>query len=168
MNPSAALSSGAVSAVSAVPAELLDEVTAHEIRLQTAAEGNRRLAAELNTSRERLTAAAALPAAMMRSVHGVRDASAALDAASVPAGRIYTIEDIAKDPHYQARGMLEKVRMDDGTELSVPGVVPKLSRTPGGLRSLAPALGQDTDAVLTEMGLTAAQIQTLRERGVVA
>jgi formyl-CoA transferase len=47
-------------------------------------------------------------------------------------------------------------------------VVPKLSRTPGGLRSLAPALGQDTDAVLTEMGLTPAQIQTLRERGVVA
>ena len=91
-----------------------------------------------------------------------------LEQAEVPGGRIYTIADIAHDAHYQARGMIEKITLADGSHLSVPGVVPKLSRTPGGLRSLAPALGQDTDAVLTEMGLTPAQIQTLRERGVVA
>jgi formyl-CoA transferase len=92
----------------------------------------------------------------------------ALDKASVPAGRIYTVADIAADPHYQARGMIQNITLADGSSLSVPGVVPKLSRTPGGLRHLAPTLGQDTDAVLTEMGLTPAQIQTLRERGVVA
>jgi len=93
---------------------------------------------------------------------------AALDKAAVPAGRIYTVADIAADPHYAARGMLDKVRMDDGTELTVPGVVPKLSLTPGGHRRNAPlAVGQDTDAVLREVGLTPAQIDALRARGVI-
>jgi formyl-CoA transferase len=100
--------------------------------------------------------------------HTVDEVLVMLEQAEVPGGRIYTIADIANDAHYQARGMIENITLSDGSALSVPGVVPKLSRTPGGLRSLAPALGQDTDAVLTEMGLTPAQIQTLRERGVVA
>ncbi|MGV3725319.1 CaiB/BaiF CoA transferase family protein [Hydrogenophaga sp.] len=90
-----------------------------------------------------------------------------LEAASVPAGRIYTVEDIAKDPHYLARGMLEKVRMEDGTELSVPGVVPKLSRSPGSRDRAAPSLGQDTRAVLRDVGLGEDQIQQLIERGIV-
>lgn len=90
-----------------------------------------------------------------------------LEAASVPAGRIYTVEDIAKDPHYLARGMLEKVRMEDGTELSVPGVVPKLSRSPGSRDRAAPRLGQDTRAVLRDVGLGEDQIQQLIERGIV-
>ena len=93
---------------------------------------------------------------------------AALDKASVPAGRIYTVADIAADPHYQARGMLDEVQMDDGSTLAVPGIVPKLSRTPGSHRRNAPQIGQDTDAVLGEMGLSAAQIQTLKDRGIVA
>ena len=89
--------------------------------------------------------------------HSVDEVLAALDAASVPAGRIYTIEDIAKDPHYQARGMLEKVRLEDGTELSVPG-----SRG-----RVAPRLGQDTEKVLREVGLSDGQIHQLIERGIV-
>jgi len=93
---------------------------------------------------------------------------AALDAASVPAGRIYTVADIAADPHYQARGMLAQVSMDDGSALTVPGFVPKLSRTPGSHRRNAPALGQDTDAVLREIGLTTEQIEALQARGIVA
>jgi formyl-CoA transferase len=93
---------------------------------------------------------------------------AALDAASVPAGRIYTVADIAADPHYQARGMLAQVAMDDGSALTVPGFVPKLSKTPGAHRRNAPALGQDTDAVLREIGLTTAQIEALQARGIVA
>ncbi len=91
----------------------------------------------------------------------------ALDAASVPAGRIYTVADIAADPHYAARGMLQTVTMDDGTDLSVPGIVPKLSRTPGAHRRNAPTVGQDSDAVLSAMGLNAAQIAQLRLRGIV-
>ena len=86
----------------------------------------------------------------------------------VPAGKIYTIADIATDPHYQARGMIEKVTMSDGTELAVPGIVPKLSRTPGQFRRNAPTIGQDTDTVLREAGLTEEQIATLKSKGVVA
>ena len=98
----------------------------------------------------------------------VDEVLAALDAAAVPAGRIYTVADIAKDPHYQARGMIDHVHMDDGTELAVPGITPKLSRTPGGHRRNAPAIGQDTDAVLRGIGLTPAQIQALKDQGIVA
>lgn len=97
----------------------------------------------------------------------VNEVLAALDAASVPAGRIYTVEDIAKDPHYQARGMLERVRMDDGTELAVPGVVPKLSRSPGARDRIAPRLGQDTVSVLNDIGLSPEQIRQLIDRGIV-
>jgi formyl-CoA transferase len=97
----------------------------------------------------------------------VTEALATLDAAQVPAGRIYTVADIAADPHYRARGMLQEVLMDDGTALAVPGIVPKLSRTPGGHRRNAPALGQDTDEVLRGMGLTTEQISALRAKGIV-
>jgi formyl-CoA transferase len=58
--------------------------------------------------------------------------------------------------------------MDDGTELAVPGITPKLSRTPGGHRRNAPAIGQDTDTVLRGIGLTPAQIQALKDQGIVA
>ena len=92
----------------------------------------------------------------------------ALDEASVPAGKIYTVADIAADPHYRARGVLETLSMEDGTELSVPGIVPKLSRTPGQHGRPAPGIGQDTDAVLAEIGLTQRQIAELKQRGVIA
>ena len=98
----------------------------------------------------------------------VAEVLAALAQASVPAGRIYTAADIAADPHFQARGMLACVQMPDGSALSVPGVVPKLSLTPGQHRRNAPALGQDTDAVLLELGLSPEQIQALKDRGIVA
>ncbi len=97
----------------------------------------------------------------------VTEVLAALDAASVPAGRIYTIADIASDPHYQERGMLQQITMADGSALTVPGIVPKLSVTPGGLHRNAPALGQDTDEVLRGMGLSVLQIQALKDKGIV-
>jgi len=98
----------------------------------------------------------------------VAEVLARLDEASVPAGRIYSVADIAADPHYLARGMLQTIAMGDGDALQVPGIVPKLSRTPGAQRRNAPRLGQDTDAVLAEIGLTPAQIAELKRRGVVA
>jgi len=97
----------------------------------------------------------------------VDEVMTALDGASVPAGRIYSVADIAADPHYQARGMLDQVRMDDGSTLTVPGIVPKLSATPGRHLRNAPTLGQDSGDVLREIGLTDAQIVALRERGIV-
>jgi formyl-CoA transferase len=97
----------------------------------------------------------------------VDDVLAALDSASVPSGRIYTVADIAADPHYRARDMLQDVPMDDGSTLTLPGIVPKLSATPGSHRRNAPTLGQDTGDVLRDIGLTEAQIVALRERGIV-
>ncbi len=91
-----------------------------------------------------------------------------LDGARVPAGRIYTVADIAADPHYRARGMLDPIVMDDGSNLTMPGIVPKLSLTPGSHRRNAPALGQDTDAVLREIGLTDEQVRALKASGIVA
>lgn len=90
-----------------------------------------------------------------------------LDAASVPAGHIYTVADIATDPHYQARDMILQTVMADGSALALPGIVPKLSRTPGSHRRNAPEIGQDTDAVLHDMGLTETQIQALKDKGIV-
>jgi formyl-CoA transferase len=99
--------------------------------------------------------------------HTVDEVLAALDKASVPAGRIYTVADIAADPHYRAREMIQQVQMDDGSTLDVPGIVPKLSRTPGSHRRNAPRIGQDTDDVLREMGLSNDQIQQLKAQGIV-
>ena len=70
----------------------------------------------------------------------------ALNAANVPAGRIYTAKDIAEDPHYRARGMIERITTADGLSLEVPGIVPKLSLTPGAITRRAPTLGEDTEA----------------------
>lgn len=92
----------------------------------------------------------------------------ALAAARVPAGKVYTAKDIAEDPHYRARGMLQPQTTRDGDTIEVPGVVPKLEATPGRLRSPAPRLGEDTEAVLREVGLSDAQIAALRERGVIS
>ncbi|HEX2543785.1 MAG TPA: CaiB/BaiF CoA-transferase family protein [Ramlibacter sp.] len=97
----------------------------------------------------------------------VTEVLAVLDAVSVPAGRIYTVADIAADPHYAARGMLQQIRMADGEPLTVPGIVPKLSRTPGGHARNAPDLGQDTEAVMREIGISDEQIAALRSRGVI-
>jgi len=73
-----------------------------------------------------------------------------------------------RDPHYQARDMVLKQRTRNGQELDVPGIVPKLMGTPGSIRSAAPHLGDDTDAVLAEVGFSAADIAGLRDRHVVA
>ncbi|WP_286999201.1 MULTISPECIES: CaiB/BaiF CoA transferase family protein [Comamonas] len=91
----------------------------------------------------------------------------ALAAVRVPAGRVYTAKDICEDPHYRARDMILTQTTRDGYSVEVPGIVPKLSATPGTIRSSAPQLGDDTDAVLAGMGLSAAQIAQLRTQGVI-
>jgi crotonobetainyl-CoA:carnitine CoA-transferase CaiB-like acyl-CoA transferase len=72
------------------------------------------------------------------------------------------------DPHYQARDMLLDTELPDGVHVKMPGIVPKLSDTPGQVRWQGPTLGEHTDNVLLALGVTAAEIAALRERGVVA
>jgi formyl-CoA transferase len=101
---------------------------------------------------------------------GTRDLDAVLavlDGAEVPAGKIYDIADIVKDVHYRARGMIEEAKSGSGKTVKVPGVVPKLSGTPGGTRWLGPALGEHTVSALESIGYSDAQIEDLRKRGVV-
>lgn len=89
-----------------------------------------------------------------------------LDSVAVPAGKIYTVADIANDPHYQARGNIQTIQMRDGSNLNVPGVIPNLSRTPGSIKTLAPNIGEHTDEILRSIGLTDAQLASLKERGI--
>jgi formyl-CoA transferase len=89
-----------------------------------------------------------------------------MEKAQVPAGKIYSAADIAADPHYAARGMIEKIVAGDGEPLEVPGIVPKLSATPGAIRTQAPRLGEHTDAVLREVGYSSEDISLLRKNGV--
>jgi formyl-CoA transferase len=87
--------------------------------------------------------------------------------AEVPAGRIYTAADIAADPHYAARGIIEEVIAGDGEPLKVPGIIPKLSETPGAIRSPAPRLGEHTDEILGSLGFSADQICAFRNKKVI-
>ncbi len=91
-----------------------------------------------------------------------------LNAARVPAGKVYTAKDIAEDPHFRARDMILEQHTRDGHVVEVPGIVPKLMGTPGAVRSSAPGLGDDTDAVLAELGMSPEEIQGLRARKVAA
>ena len=90
-----------------------------------------------------------------------------LTRARVPAGRIYTARDIAEDPHYRARGMIQRITTAEGYELDVPGVVPRLSATPGRLSTLAPALGRHTAQVLRELGISESAIAELAAKKVI-
>jgi formyl-CoA transferase len=92
---------------------------------------------------------------------------ARLNDGQIPAGKIYDVADIATDPHYQARGMILDGALPDGTPVKLPGIVPKLSETPGEVRSAAPALGQDTDEVLAGLGIGEAQRTDWRARGII-
>ncbi len=97
----------------------------------------------------------------------IDDVLKALEAAEVPAGRIYNVADIVADPHYQARGMILDADLPGGATVKMPGIVPKLSETPGSVNWQGPALGEHTDSVLGELGMSAADIAQLKHSGVV-
>jgi crotonobetainyl-CoA:carnitine CoA-transferase CaiB-like acyl-CoA transferase len=91
----------------------------------------------------------------------------ALDEARVPAGYPYTAEDIAFDPHYLAREMIQTFTRPNGKPLKVPGILPKLSATPGRLGDGGPTLGQHTDDVLDELGIDQETRAKLRQAGII-
>ncbi|RFU64977.1 CaiB/BaiF CoA transferase family protein [Peribacillus glennii] len=91
-----------------------------------------------------------------------------LDDAKVPAGAIYSIEDIVNDPHYNARHMIQEVDVEELGSLKMPGIVPKMSETPGQIEWAGPKLGQHTEEVLSDkINLSTTDIQELREKGII-
>jgi crotonobetainyl-CoA:carnitine CoA-transferase CaiB-like acyl-CoA transferase len=107
--------------------------------------------------------------AQWTSQRGTAEILAAMDEAGVPAGRIYTARDIARDPHYAARDMIvEQHQPSLGEAVPMQGIVPKLSETPGTLHSPAPGLGEHNAAVYGGLlGLSATELEKLRTDGVI-
>ena len=95
------------------------------------------------------------------------DVLALLHEAGVPSGRSYDASDIANDPHYRAREMILETTLPDGSPIEVPGIVPKLSKTPGAVDRLAPRLGEHTAEILKEVGLDDEACQRLKDKGIV-
>ena len=90
-----------------------------------------------------------------------------LEQAAVPSGPIYSVADMAEDPHFREREMFEEVEVN-GKPLEIPAVLPKLDDTPGRTDWPGPGLGEHTDEVLTqELGLTAVELEELRGTGVI-
>jgi formyl-CoA transferase len=96
--------------------------------------------------------------------HGAEDVLRMLNEAKVPSGKIYSAADIARDPQYLARDMIREVVLPDGARVKVPGIVPKLSETPGDVGRVGPRLGEHTETVLAAHGYGADEIARLKER----
>jgi formyl-CoA transferase len=101
--------------------------------------------------------------------HPSQEVVQAMDTAGVPAGPIYTAREIVADPHFQARGMILSVPIEEGVTFPMPGIVPLLSETPGAVRWPGPlAPGDHNREVFSEvLGLSDAQIDDLAKRGVI-
>ena len=97
--------------------------------------------------------------------HSEAEVLATLEQAEVPASRIYSIEDMFRDPQFLARGMLQQAKLPDGKPFHIPGIVPKLTDTPGSTEWLGPALGEHNAAILQRLGYSEAQIAELRAAG---
>lgn len=99
--------------------------------------------------------------------HDLEHVLAVLGEAEVPSGKIYDIADIAADVHYRARGMIQDFELDDGKPIKVPGIVPRMSETPGETRWLGPKLGEHTAEVLSALGYSLEEQEKLRRAGVI-
>jgi crotonobetainyl-CoA:carnitine CoA-transferase CaiB-like acyl-CoA transferase len=102
------------------------------------------------------------------SAHDLDEIEAILKQGDVPASRIYSMADIFKDPHYKAREMLVPTPDEHLGSVTLAGVVPKLSATPGRLRWSGHRIGQDTRSFLRELaGLSDAEIDRLAAEGII-
>lgn len=99
--------------------------------------------------------------------HSIDEVLQQLEQAEVPSGRIYSVADMVNDPHFNARDMLLSTELPDGQVVKMPGIVPKLSETPGQVKWRGPELGEHTESVLKQYGYQAEDIECLRASGVV-
>ena len=101
------------------------------------------------------------------SSHDLAHVLQVLEQADVPGGSIYNIQDIVRDVHYQARDMIQTHKLGDGKDISLPGIVPKFSDTPGQTQWLGPKLGEHTEEILQALGYSNEQQTQLRSTGVI-
>jgi formyl-CoA transferase len=102
------------------------------------------------------------------SQHPFEEVLAALDAADVPAGPIYSVADQLSDPHFRSRGLFEEVALPDGDTVTIPAMAPVLSGTPGRTAWPGPPLGEHNREVYGGLlGLSDAELDDLRARGVI-
>lgn len=99
--------------------------------------------------------------------HDLSDILTILGDAGVPASRVYSVADMFSDPQYLARDMIRSMKLSSGQEIKVPGIVPRLSETPGEAEQPGPSLGEHTDRVLAGLGYSAEEIGKLRKDGAV-
>jgi len=99
--------------------------------------------------------------------HSLGAVLSALEAVDVPVGKIYTAADIHADVHYRARGMIEPAVLPDGQAVDLPGIVPRLSETPGRTDWVGPALGAHVADVLATLGFDAGALEALRKERVI-
>ena len=92
---------------------------------------------------------------------------ATLNQAEVPASRIFSAEDMFHDPQFLAREMLLSATLPDGKAFKMPGILPKLSDTPGAVDSVGPALGEHNQRILLALGYSEAQIAELKSLGAI-
>jgi formyl-CoA transferase len=95
------------------------------------------------------------------------DLLARLAAAEVPSSRVYSAVDMFADPQFIARQMFQTAKLPDGREFKMPGIVPKLSATPGETAWIGPELGAHTDEVLAALGYAASRITQMRSDGAI-
>ena len=92
---------------------------------------------------------------------------AVLETAQVPSSRVYAAVDMFSDPQFIARQMIESAKLPDGKDFKIPGIVPRLSETPGSTEWIGPALGAHTDEVLQSLGYSPADIAELKAGGAI-
>jgi len=124
--------------------------------------------AQLATNAGRVPRTAEIDAAIgaWTAAHDLDVVLKALDGVDVPAAKVYDVADIVSDAQYLARDMIEQHQLPDGKPVKLPGIVPKLSDTPGATEWIGPKLGEHTGEILHGLGYDTAAQQALKARGV--
>ena len=124
--------------------------------------------AQLATNAGRVPRTAEIDAAIgaWTAAHDLEVVLKALDGVDVPAAKVYDVADIVSDAQYLARDMIEQHQLPDGKPVKLPGIVPKLSDTPGATQWIGPKLGEHTGEILRGLGYDTAAQQALKARGV--
>ena len=123
---------------------------------------------QLATNAGRVPRTAEIDAAIgaWTAAHDLEVVLKALDGVDVPAAKVYDVADIVSDAQYLARDMIEQHQLPDGKPVKLPGIVPKLSDTPGATQWIGPKLGEHTGEILRGLGYDTAAQQALKARGV--